>query len=442
MANLSELESLAGACFVQAGLLNHKLKGSKLANGSTKPPQEDEELRELRLSLFESVQSLLLKVTPPEFALTQGLSASVSLSLQGFPQLTCNQIMDLTALRYINRFSVASAVPVDGVIGYGDLATKLSVDESQLKRVLRYVMTKGIFVEIDGNVSHTGISHLLLQPGIATLSRYSSDRGWPIASRFNDAIDKWGHGSQEPNETAFNIFKDTTLPMFDYHEKYPEFSADFHAIMKQFTMTPPLSHEHIGTAFDWASLPHGTVVDVGGSLGHASVAILEANPTLTCIVQDLPVPIARATNPTTSIVPEHLADRISFQEHSFFDPQSTTADVYFLRMIFHDWADKYAKKILQSLLVAMKPGARILIMDYVTLPYGKLKLGDERRMRIRDMQMMVMHNALERDEGEWRKLLSETDSRLNLIKIRKPTGSALSLLEVVLMDRRDSVLQQ
>ncbi len=83
----------------------------------------------------------------------------------------------------------------------------------------------------------------------------------------------------------------------------------------------------------------------------------------------------------------------------------------------------------------------MLIMDYVTLPYGTLRIGEERRMRIRDMQMMVMHNALERDEDEWRRLLAETDSRLRLVKIRKPAGSALSLLEVVLDDRRDSVLQ-
>ena len=346
--------------------------------------------------------------------------------------------MDLTALRYINRFAVAKAVP-DSAISYADLAADLQLDESQLKRVLRYTMTKGIFAEVDGMIAHTDSSRLLLQDGIGTLSRYSSDRGWPIASRFNDALDKWGHGSQEPNETAFNIFKDTELPMFDYHEAHPDFSTDFHAVMKQFTKTPPLSHEHIKSAFDWNSLSHAKVVDVGGSLGHCSIAIVEANPTLTCIIQDLPKTVAQAI--ANSIIPAHMADQITFQEHSFFDPQPETADVYFLRMIFHDWADKYAKKILQSLLVAMKPGARILIMDYVTLPYGTLRIGEERRMRMRDIQMMVMHNALERDEDEWRRLLAETDLRLKLVKILKPAGSALSLLEVVLEERRDSVLQ-
>src|ERR1700761_8536801 len=78
MTHLSELESLAASCLVQAGLLNRKLGASDLTNGVTK--HADGEVRDLRLSLFESVQSLLLKVAPPDFVLTQGLSASVSLS--------------------------------------------------------------------------------------------------------------------------------------------------------------------------------------------------------------------------------------------------------------------------------------------------------------------------------------------------------------------------
>lgn len=341
--------------------------------------------------------------------------------------------MDLTAFRYISHWEVAKAVPTEGSVPYKDLAIKLGVDESQLKRVLRYAMTRQVFTETQtGGVAQTEASLLLVQGGISTLNRYSTNRGFPIASSFNEALEKWGHGSQEPNETAFNVFKGTDLAMFDYYEKNPAYATDFHQVMSFFTKTPPLSHDHIRRSFDWSSLAFSTVVDVGGSLGHCSMAILEANPTITCIVQDLPQIVAKATDPSTSIVPEHLSKRISFQSHSFWDPQPVTADVYFMRMIFHDWPAKYSKKILHALLKGMRPGARLLIMDYVTLPYGKLSLADERRMRIRDMQMMVMHNALERDEDEWRQLFAETDPRLRLVAIRTPPGSALSLIEVVL----------
>ena len=77
---LSDLENMAASCLVQAGLINRKLESLNGANGfaNDRTTQEDRELRDLRLSLFESVQNLLLIATPPEFALTQGLSASVS----------------------------------------------------------------------------------------------------------------------------------------------------------------------------------------------------------------------------------------------------------------------------------------------------------------------------------------------------------------------------
>ncbi|KIV81899.1 hypothetical protein PV11_04048 [Exophiala sideris] len=411
---LSEVETLAAKCLVNAGLLTQRLQSQEGATG----PQADKVTRDLRLGLFEAAQSLLQSVTPPEYALTQQLSGS---------------IMDLTAFRYISRFSVAKAVPIHGSITYEDLATTLKVDKSQLKRVLRYAMTKRIFFQTQsGEVAHTETSLLLVKGGVSVLNSYSSERGFPVASCFNEALDKWGHGSQEPNETAFNVFHETELPMFDYYEENPASGAPFHQVMQHFTKTPALSHEHIKTAFDWKSLSHTTVIDIGGSLGHASVAILESNPTLSCIVQDLPKPVAQATNPSTSIVPEHMAKRISFQEHSFWDTQKVSADVYFMRMIFHDWSDKYAVKILQALLPAMRPGAKLLIMDYVTRPYGTLKSGDERRMRMRDMQMMIMHNALERDEEEWKNLFAQTDRRLRLVDIHTPPGSALSLIELVL----------
>lgn len=343
--------------------------------------------------------------------------------------------MDLTAFRYISRFEVAKGVPVTGSISYFALAMKLGLDASQLKRVLRFVMTKQAFTETEmGEVAHTETSLFLLQDGIATMNRYSTNRGFPIAASFNDALEKWGHGSQESNETAFNIFKKSDLAMFDYYEQNPSYASDFHNVMKFFTKTPPLSLDHIKRAFDWSSLSSATVVDVGGSLGHCSLAILDANPSLTCVVQDLPKVVTQATDPKTSIVPDHLKSRITYQPHSFWDPQPLGVEVYFMRMIFHDWPDKYSKKILHALVTGMRPGSRLLIMDYVTVPAGILKPADERRMRIRDLQMMVMHNALERDEGEWRRLLAETDERLRLVAIRTPPGSALSIIEVVLDD--------
>ena len=344
--------------------------------------------------------------------------------------------MDLVAFRYIAEFSIAKAVPTNSSISYTALSQKTSVDAIQLKRILRYAMTKNAFNELSiGEVAHTPTSLLLLQDAIATINRYSSTSGFPVGASFSDAVRKWGHGSQETTETAFNISKGTKLPAFEYHEENPAFARDFHHVMKLFSKTPPMSVHHIQRGFDWSSLPaDATVVDLGGSLGHCSLAILEANPTVKCIVQVLPEIVGHAHK--ASIAPHHLADRISYQPHSFWDPQPVTnADVYFMRLVFHDWSHKYALRILRALVKGMRTGSRLLIMDSVTLPPGVMPLADEKRVRMRDIQMMIMHNSLERDEGEWRRLIAEADGRLRLVGINTPEGSALSILEIVLDEK-------
>ncbi|KPI35989.1 6-hydroxytryprostatin B O-methyltransferase [Cyphellophora attinorum] len=388
---LSNYETLAANALIDAGVLSQHVN---VAGGDA---AHEAKIGGLRTKLFESAQALLQAVTPPEYTLTQGLSAS---------------IMDLTVFRYISWYEVAEGVPTDHPISYIDLAIILGVDPVQLKRILRYAMTKHVFTEtLSGQVAHTDASLLLLQDGIATMNRYSTNRGFPIAASFNDAIEKWGHGAQEANQTAFNIAFNTKLPLFDHLATDPAYARDFHHVMKFFSKTPPMSIDHIRSAFDWKSLPaNATVVDI-----------------------DLPEVVAQGTDPITSTVPRHLASRISFQPHSLWDVQpQRSADAYFMRMIFHDWPQKYAVKILRQLVAGMRAGARLLIMDYVTLEPGKLEPVDEKRVRMRDLQMMIMHNALERDVEEWTTLLVEADERLRLVGITTPAGSALSILEIVL----------
>lgn len=63
-------------------------------------------------------------------------------------------------------------------------------------------------------------------------------------------------------------------------------------------------------------------------------------------------------------LPEDLKERITFQGHDFFTPQTIVgADIYFFRWILHNWSDKYAIKILQNLASALRPNSLILICD-------------------------------------------------------------------------------
>ena len=150
--------------------------------------------------------------------------------------------------------------------------------------------------------------------------------------------------------------------------------------MESFTTTVSTKPLYLQNSYPWAALGNGNalVVDVGGSQGHISIALAQAFPNLSFIVQDRPETIAGAE----SKIPSEVADRVKFMPHDFFTEQPVAgADVYLLRWIFHNWPDTYCIKILQKLIPALKPGAKILINDSLVPEPGTLPLLAEKEAR-------------------------------------------------------------
>lgn len=148
--------------------------------------------------------------------------------------------------------------------------------------------------------------------------------------------------------------------------------------MRWFNTNPEFDPIHVLDNYPWESLGEGTVVDVGGSHGAVSVAIARRFPSLRCIVQDLPKVVADAQ----SKLPPALANQVTFMEHDFFTEQPVQgADVYYLRWILHDWPDKYAIRILRSLIPALKTGARIVLSEWIVPEPGEILSHQEKIIR-------------------------------------------------------------
>ena len=168
--------------------------------------------------------------------------------------------------------------------------------------------------------------------------------------------------------------------MFEYFETDPERSRRFWGIMLDLGSGEGYNIKHLVGAYDWASLSDGaTVVDVGGSVGHASIAIAEGpGKKLKFVVQHLEKLTARAE----AQLPEKLKGQIDFMTHNFFTAQPVKrADVYLLRFILHDYSDKYSAKILQNIISAMKPGSKIVVMDGIMPQTGTIPKFEERVIR-------------------------------------------------------------
>lgn len=130
-----------------------------------------------------------------------------------------------------------------------------------------------------------------------------------------------------------------------------------------------------------------------------------------------------------------VAQRIKFVKHDFFQAQpkdiAASADVFLLRKVLHDWSFENAKLILQNLAAAMKPGARIIIMESILPSPGSMSSLGEAKLRVQDLIMAENFNSNERELNDWTRLFKNTVPRLRLRNLKQPTGSAMAIMEIV-----------
>ncbi|CAG8949343.1 hypothetical protein HYFRA_00004969 [Hymenoscyphus fraxineus] len=294
-------------------------------------------------------------------------------------------LFDLASLHIIHDFEIAKHVPAEGTITINELASACGIPQVHLRRILRHAMTNRIFTEpVPGAISHTLISSRLAHdPMMRATVGMLADEMFPAAACLSRAMRRYGT-SMKPTETAWALANDAHLPMVEELEaEHPERAAQFAAFMKyNWSVQQPL--QPLIDNFDWAALGAQHIVDVGGGMGHASIALAKAFPELTFTVQDFGKVVKngeRTFLEETEEQPE-LRKRVRFMAHDAFESQPVEgAGVYLLRSVLHDWPDENCMAILKSLVPALKKGAVVLINDYVMPDPGELDLLAERRAR-------------------------------------------------------------
>lgn len=78
----------------------------------------------------------------------------------------------------------------------------------------------------------------------------------------------------------------------------------------------------------------------------------------------------------------------------------------------------------------MRPGARVIINDYVLPEPRTLDFAEEKAVRTMDVLMKTACNARERELDDWKNLFQQADSRFKWQKAWKSSGR-LWFLEVV-----------
>ncbi|KAL9034827.1 MAG: hypothetical protein Q9214_006866, partial [Letrouitia sp. 1 TL-2023] len=327
-------------------------------------------------------------------------------------------------LEAIARFDLASTFAVAESASFSQISEACGIAEDDVRRFLRFAMTDFIFKEPQkGRVTHTPASRALAEDtGLRNFVVHACAEMWPAASRTVDAMVKWPH-SQEPTQTGFNLANETENPIFVEVGKNPARAERFAKAMEWFHRNERYADRHVVEGYDWSVLGHGLLVDVGGSHGTMSKTILECFPQMRCVVQD------HASAIDSAEVPENLAGRIEFVAHDFFSEQNVVADVYLLRWVLHNWSDRYALMILKQLIPALNKGAKVIVVEMCLPEPGVLSLTEERQARMMDISMKQILNARERSAEDWSRLFNEADPRFQLVQIKRPQLSELSIIE-------------
>ncbi|KAJ6458222.1 S-adenosyl-L-methionine-dependent methyltransferase [Mycena sanguinolenta] len=140
------------------------------------------------------------------------------------------------------------------------------------------------------------------------------------------------------------------------------------------------STDTLFTGFDWSSLGADSVlVDVGGGIGHISLAIAGKNPALRIVVQDLENQIEQAKIHWKENSPSHVeGGMVEFQVHDFVTPQPVQhAAAFLLRYITHDWPDDRVVTILRHLHDAAQPTTKIMVIDKILLSAARMPDSDK-----------------------------------------------------------------
>ena len=116
-----------------------------------------------------------------------------------------------------------------------------------------------------------------------------------------------------------------------------------------------------------------------------------------------------------------LSGRIAIESGSFFERVPTGADAYILSHIIHDWNEDQCLTILGNCRAAMKPGATLLIVEFV-LPSGNAPHFG----KLADMVMLALPGGEERTAEEYRVLLEKAGFRLTRVV---PTETPVSIVE-------------
>jgi SAM-dependent methyltransferase len=254
-----------------------------------------------------------------------------------------------------------------------ELARDLGIQTDSLYRILRALASEGVFAEEGRRLfRNTPASDLLRRDGWGDFAHL-------FGGVWHRAVGELDASGVPPFPQIFGT------DFWSWLAAHPDERAAFDGAMVEGTVRRA---ERLA-GLQWRG--DETVVDVGGGNGALLLELLRRKPGLRGIVFDRP---------------ETVRDEASFDERCTFVAGDFFAsvpagDAYVLSTVLHDWDDERACAILETIRRSAPPEGRVLVLDSV------VAAGNEpHSAKWLDLLMLTLFGGRERDEEEWRELLS------------------------------------
>lgn len=95
------------------------------------------------------------------------------------------------------------------------------------------------------------------------------------------------------------------------------------------------------------------------------------------------------------------------------------ADMYLFRMVFHNWCDKGARSILEALRPVLRPGTRVVAIEYVMPPVGTAPPYAELATRRLDNVMYSLMKGKVRELQEFKDLFHNVEPALKFTSFKQ-----------------------
>ena len=233
-----------------------------------------------------------------------------------------------------------------------DLAVAAGADPEALARVLRHLISKGLFEEpAPGRFALNEAARGLLE-GPVRAGLDLNGIGGRMAHSWSTLLAAVRTGRPAYDQVFGRGF-------WDDLDAHPDVAASFDHLMGPGHGAP--DPEVLIDPAGWDSVR--TVVDVGGGTGLLLAAVLRARPQVRGTLVDLPRTVARSE----AVFQEAgVSDRVTAVGQSFFDPLPPGADLYLLKNVLGDWPDREAALLLRRCAEAAGPSGRVVLLGGIT----------------------------------------------------------------------------